>query len=470
MKNVLLLFIIFFTTITFAQDKQTQSKELYASALKAYQNNEYKSALSNLQKAIEIGGGTNKYIEVLKVNCFIAQKEWENAKSGADNLFKSLPNDKVLNTLSLNQEQINTKYKSFLNTAKEKKQKEIQAKITILESKKEQAIDNINSEIAIKNKIIEVEAKAKTGLNTLENLKEGYLYSIDKPKISSNPDEKSYFVFYGDEYLIFTIPTKEALTTFADLNTFDFKPNGKNSRDKRMYFSNKKIQTTWFRKTEYEETNGNKVKYIEYINGKNVAIPLKYSMHKENSVYYYYKNGELLAGSHVGFNLSSLFSKFDDNLNNPYIETGKIEKVVNNSFVNNEELKIKIKANHFKETNDKNVSFKLSLKPHLISTIFLSEKIIYKTMPRLAGIDNGGKHLDGFGMYYPKEALGIDYIVKSYSLPLKNIPITNETLTQLSESKFDELDFRATYNMFNSNTEGLPLHEKYFKYIVNCCK
>ncbi len=79
---VILLFVLTCSVQdAFGQSKRQESQDLYFEATTSYQESDYNKVFDLLSQAELIGGGSNAYIQALRIKCYVAQEEWDNAKN-----------------------------------------------------------------------------------------------------------------------------------------------------------------------------------------------------------------------------------------------------------------------------------------------------------------------------------------------------------------------------------------------------
>jgi|GEM_PF-6906033 len=202
------LFLFLFTTPITAQN-QAKSKAYYFSAESSFNEKRYNDALELLQKSIEAGGGSNAYIESLKVQCYVAKKDWTNAKKALDKCYTYNPNNDILKKLSPIILKVDEQYEKAKEAARQKRIAEEKARQEKL--RKQRELEAKQRELARKkvelSKKLEPEIRQKVAY--FEQLADGKPYLLkDWKHITSSKEERAYLLFHYNEFVIYIVPNK----------------------------------------------------------------------------------------------------------------------------------------------------------------------------------------------------------------------------------------------------------------------
>lgn len=123
------------------------------------------------------------------------------AKNSLEKCYKYNPNNDILKELSPLIIKIDEEYDKAVAKEKQRILAEREAQRKKLEQEKQEALKK--SQLTS-----EIEPQAAKQITAFENLVEGkiYIYKPDK-NITSSSSERSFFVFYGDKYLIIIVPS-----------------------------------------------------------------------------------------------------------------------------------------------------------------------------------------------------------------------------------------------------------------------
>lgn len=137
-KKLLLigLFILGVSTLSFGQNNTAKSKAYYFSAQDSYATKNYDDALKLLMKSEKFGGGSNAFIQSLRVKCYADSNQWVEAKKALDKCYSYDPNNDILKDISpyilkmdeeiKRVEKVRIQREQAANAAREKKAKEKQ--------------------------------------------------------------------------------------------------------------------------------------------------------------------------------------------------------------------------------------------------------------------------------------------------------------------------------------------------------
>ncbi len=89
-----------FCISAFSQNNQAKSKAYYFSAETSFEKGDYTDALTLLEKSEKTGGGSNAFIEAMRVKSYAAQKQWEKANQALNKCYSFNPNNIVIKDLS----------------------------------------------------------------------------------------------------------------------------------------------------------------------------------------------------------------------------------------------------------------------------------------------------------------------------------------------------------------------------------
>lgn len=205
-KKILTLLLLLVSFLSYSQQNEAKSKAFFFSAQDAFKSKKYDDALNLLDKSIEAGGASNAYIEALKAKCYAGKKDWVNTKQALEVCYTYNPGDEVLMDLSPIILQADTEYEKAIKAEQDRILAEQQAEMLRIQQEQEAQMAAIEKE---QNRIKTANEAYKTAyyiLQVYKKLKEGYPYLINTKKITDLDSEKSVFIFYGDKYIIYTIP------------------------------------------------------------------------------------------------------------------------------------------------------------------------------------------------------------------------------------------------------------------------
>lgn len=324
---------------TSAETNQQNETKIASTSISA----EEQSLLKELDEARTnasqpISNPTKDQIKNIYVNTkrFLAQKNYEKAIDELEKVNKMSP-DLDFPTIQF------LKAKSYIGAHRYLEAKE---ELNVLEKRK--VSDQISKELPLLTKQInqginesatyeKYNVTLKKQLQLLEAMQEGkvYVFKHNKFKVTKYNTEVSYFVYFGNKYLILTLPNKEVITRF-DKNTIRF-----TSQDADFLYKNNKLTIMYAPKTKtYSGVYSMAFLVLdpdrqEFIGGEGDAmIQFNRSDHYANHTwYYFFVNNALWVASKFG----SEYCRTGE-VSNPIIETGELKRYIDYRYITDVEL------------------------------------------------------------------------------------------------------------------------------------
>ncbi len=383
-KHIIILAITFSVSTANLLAQISDVRSFYIKAFEEYQKKEYTSALTNLQKAEQAAGKTNEYIESLKALCYFETKDIAKCEQSLKAFYSySCSNASLNNQMS----ELVIKLQKY---QQDQRIKEIKDEIDLAKSEGDVVTSTlvlVQSKIAERNAIIQASIDYKNELeadvNVLSHLEEGRIY-VFKPssRLSDSKIEESYFVFYGDKYMIFTIPVSQVVREL-NKNTVSFSTY--DAQRYSEYVTNLKVKTNSGKK----EYNFHKVPHYSnvFIGGGGDDLlwhGQQYTTFNQNLYYYNY-------GGYLGVDIE-MYTDFKSGYYNPYIEVGRISKtidyrIVSDSAISNQLVNLNV------IDNVNSGKLKISMRANSRKMIFPEKHITYTLMDQnVEGSYTGGNY------------------------------------------------------------------------------
>jgi hypothetical protein len=464
MKYHLTLFLfLIISTFSFAQQNEAKSKAFYFSAQDAFKANNYDSALSLLEKSEEAGGASNAYIEALKAKCYAGKKDWVNTKQALEVCYTYSPGDDVLKDLSPIILQADTEYEKVIKAEQDRILAEQQAEMLRIQQEQEAqmaAIEKEQNRIKTANEHYD---SAYNLLNSFKKLKEGVPYLIKTKTITDLDSEKSVFIFYGDKYIIYTIPNIGYVKNlFKDNIAFD--PSvGDNAMQRVVKHKNStggKSESYFKRSPQYNN--------VFYSKHGMVWIGQQYTTFTDELYYYYInKNANTNYADDIDLYCDTDIKEDFGIYLNPYIKTGKILKGVNYDFIIDEDLKADYKSEGFQQVDLYEPVYLISAERETFSMLFPRKEVTYVMADDNAKDQNSAQKY----LYFEEQGVKAHYGLINYKSFQKNaqgklllniIGVNNDFI--MSKEQFNSIydafnsskDSSTTLQFFNNEAYTLP--------------
>jgi len=219
----------------------------------------------------------------------------------------------------------------------------------------------------------------------------------NRNSLTSSEDEKSVLVFYNSKYFVYTVPNERYVTKL-------FKAN---ASYRKMY----KVELNGWITKKLKSSYGSKSDVSFFVSRKysNVFIggfgdELIWTKGRQNTVfdktlYYFYNTQYFSCDIHE-------IASFDKDIYNPYIETGSLLKTVDYNLIHDENLKLILEMNGFKnkplESLDNPVGLEITIIPNRnVKMLFPLKKVKYKYVDHIkAAYKSGGSLYKGSYMYF----------------------------------------------------------------------
>jgi len=492
-KKILFLVLLLQGTYSFSQT----TKENYLKAKEEYDLFKYSETINYLNKAKSQLGRTNPKIESLLMAAHYQNGDIVKAKIAYETLLKVTPYSRqqtpeFLDLVAMGKEidialakkeeefkeEKNNQLAIGMRKASEVEKaynKNFEAKKTALKSRNpeerlfEKAKLSSNSEyltefinayptslyskVAAKElRFIEIAKEVKPAIEQdlidLENLVEGKPYLVtNRNKLTSSAKEISILIFYGTQYIIYTIPDNNiAQNLTKDKVSFYL-----SERDQDGYV-NVKIASKYGSKQKMAFK-----KSIHYSNvyfggyGADILWSGRQNTVFDYNLYFYYYFNSL----HCDAKLKTSFQK---DYYNPYLETGEINKMIDYNVVKDQALLAKIKVNEIQNVsgvdNAKKEGVSLAFKPSgNIKMIYPLKKITYNYVETVKGkySVNGAKYKGEFLYFTPGKTTN-HYGYQQYDVAYPKANLLSSIADINTPYKMSRTSFNSIYKAF-SNTE-----------------
>lgn len=421
-----LLLSLFFAVQTYAQSNLLKAVELKKQAQTEYNNGNYASAKSKINSAISL-----------------IQKE------GMD-----IPGEMIA-------------LRNKINAAIDKEAKDKAAadeRRRELAAEKQRQLERAalqkeaDTKLAKEREMARYEPGIRSALNKLDKLKEGRVYVIERYALTTSSSEKNYFVYYGNKYLIFTIPNEYVVNNFKKSNiTF----NSYNAQKFNSYVTTVKV------KNSYGKQNLTFRKGIHYSNvflGGNGDELLwhgtQYTNYDENVHYYYYTT--LL---HADLEMEQTFEK---EYFQPYIQAGTLSRLADYNFIVKDSLTSELRESDFRQASlPGSTKVKMSLQStSFTNMLFVTKKINYQLIDNsVEGSFSGGgyNYTRGFLYYQPKTRTSYYAFVQ-----FPNVSYTTEDVLGKLKRLDEELIIpKSTFDSFYESFGTYSSSDSQYRYFSN---
>lgn len=315
----------------------------------------------------------------------------------------------------------------------------------------------------------EVKPAIEQDLIDLENLVEGKPYLVtSRAKLTSSTKEISILIFYGSQYIIYTIPDDNiAKNLIKDKVSFYL-----SERDQDGYVNVKlskygSKQTMAFKKSIHYSNV-----YIGGYGADMLWTGKQNSVFDYNLYFYYYFNS-----LHCDAKLKTSFQK---DYYNPYIETGKVNKMIDYNVVKDPALLTKIKVNEIQNIsgvdNAKKEGVSLIINPlGNIKMIYPQKNITYNYVETVKGkysVDGTG-YKGEFLYFTPRESTN-HYGYQQYDVYYPKANLLTSIADVNTPYKMSRTSFNSIYKTFSdsenksayfSNSEYVDFYNAIFELV-----
>ncbi len=449
--------LIVMTAISaFGQNNQAKSIAYYYAAEELFESSNYDEALSQLEKSVEAGGGSNATIEALRAQCYAGKKDWIMAKKTLEKCYAFNPKADILKKLSSVIISVDDEYEKAMEAERQRKEQARQEELARLKREEEKKMAAQQLEIKKNNLATSLHPRISDEIAQFNELEEGRPYLVTyRNALTSSTSEKSVLIFYGNEYIIYTIPS---VSVAKNLNKEKIRFNGydANHGDGVIHI---KIKPDYGDKQETHFKKG--IHYSNVFLG-GFGDELMWTsgeqyLQFDKTLYYYYYFNTL----HCDIEMNTSFSK---DYYNPYIETGFITKTVDYDLVRDDNLRQTLKGAGVgnKPTPDINspVGLEFKIKPSRnMKMVYPQKKITYNMKDKLKGeyVSNNTEYKGTFLYYVPLTSsshYGLMQFNKYYSEADLLTSITGlSTDYRMSRSTFNSIYKAFSEDIGNGNSQ-----------------
>ena len=431
------------------QANQAKSIAYYYAAEELYESSNYNEALKQLDRSVEAGGATNATIEALRAQCYAGKKDWIKAKETLDICYTFNPKADILKKLSPIIIIIDDEYENALETERKQKEKIRQNELARQKREHDKKLAAQQLENKMKNIAASLKPKTEKDIHRFLNLEEGRPYLVTyRSSLTSSTNERSVFIFYGEKYIIYTVPsttiTDKLFKDNVSFNGYDANHGDNNVIHMKIKPSYGDKRLTHFKKgIHYSNV------FLGGFGDELMWTSGEQRVEFEKTLYYYYYSNTL----HCDIELKT---SFQEKYYNPYVETGTITKTIDYDLVKNDKLYNKLlDADVDNKSTDINSpeGLVISLVPSSnIKMLYPLKEITYQMKDKLKGeyISGTSEHKGTFLYFVPKTTSShYGFIQYNKSYPKANLlsSITGLTTSYIiSETKFNSL-----YKSFNEN-------------------
>lgn len=375
----------------FTQSNSDLAKAYYTRAEQEFASSDYNECMKNLDKALEyLEGKSFTKIEYLYTQCLYKKGHNKEAQKHLKRFFDLKPDNnstmyvEMINlTLEINEK---AEAENQAELARQKRQRDKQLAEQQLKTRK----NNIASVML---------PEVKRIFNMYSSFEEGRPYLVKHRKaLTSSTEEKAYFIFYGDKFIIYTIPSKSVVQKI-NKNTISF--DGFDANRGKDFVISAKLKPPYGDKSITYFKKGLHFSNI-FLGGFGDELMWtsgEQSLEFEKTIYYYYYYNTLYCDV-------QLKSTFQENYYNPYIETGTITKTVDYELINDPDLEKKLRDSGFKNKKSANLDSPDLPEINIITSdnmkmLYPQKKITYKMEDKIKNeYYNNGNEIKGTFLYY----------------------------------------------------------------------
>lgn len=457
MKHIIFLIVILFIN-GFAASGQgmdtrtkNQIKAKYYSAKELYEKKEYNKTIKKIEEIdAMVNGNTLASAQNLKVKAYIGLEEYEQA---AKELY-------ILEGLNLSESIIKeiSGHSMIIENRIEAERKRQQA---IIEKREREEFERLEQIIKAEKARRAKEVKIKEASELLypeinedfylfSKLEEGRPYLVTyRSSLTSNSNESAYFIFYGEKYIIYTIPS-ESVVVYLNKNNVSFSGSDANRFDDDVIHM--KIKNQWGDKTLTHFKKG--IHYSNVFLGGfgDELMWTSGTQYQEfdKTLYYYYFYNTLYCDI-------ELKTSFEKNYYNPYIETGTITKTVDYTFVQDDELYAKLKAANVKNKASYSIDSPNGLEIKLVPSnnikmLYPQKLVTYKMLDKLKGeyITDGTEYKGTF-LYFTPKTTSSHYGFIQYGKSFGKADLLTSVTGLSNNYIMSSVRFNSLYKSFNEN-------------------
>lgn len=448
MKKIILFIFLIISTFSFAQQNEAKSKAFYFSAQDAYTSKNYDGALSLLDKSIDAGGASNAYIEALKAKCYAGKKDWVQTKKTLETCYTYGPGDDILKDLSPIILQADTEYEKAIKAEQDRILAEQQAELQRIKEQQAAQQEAIKKE---QDRIATAEEYYSVHYNLLQKykkLQEGVPYLIKTKKITDLDSEKSIFIFYGDKYIIYTIPNIGYVKNlFKDNIAFD--PSvGDDSM--RRYVKHK---SSYNGKTEAYFKRSPRYNNVFYSKNAMLWVGQQYTTFEDELYYYYYnKTTNSSYADDIDLYCDTDIKEDMGVYLNPYIKTGIISKYVNYDYIIDEDLKADYKSEGFKHIGVSQPAYNVEAHRETFSMLFPRKKVTYVMVDDNAKDRNSAQKY----LYFEEQGVKTQYGLINYKSFQENAQgkLLSNIIGVNNDFKMYKYQFNNIFDVFNDTKDS----------------
>lgn len=424
MKYLITLSLFFFTITSFGQS----SIELYKQAESLYNNDRANQALEKLAVCETSLNSSNAVIEQLRVKCYFELNEYDKAEKALINFFKYRASESLVEEMKDYASKIHT---VKIENAKKELQKSKKAALTDFNTLSDNLFTSEMSKINKEIKKIKLSLTQKENddlieqdLQFLESLKEGFYYKFKGNKITSSSNEVSYIVFYGNKYVIFTIPNKANLPNLNTNNTGKYFKPSSNLEDETTAVVRYKRVNYFYRKSSFYDN-------LALSSNEHILWSGKQYQSFDYEIYYFLWGNSLIGD----FTMPERFNK---DIYTPYIECGRLLKIYNFNMVS-KKTRNRLKALGFVNSAISSNKLKVENRQYRnIISLFAYHKNKYSINGRNTAkyIKNGATYKREYLICVPLKT-DKGYGLNRYANPNSNFNFTESIGDLLTEKKYE---------------------------------
>ena len=438
-KTFLFFLSLIITTFSFSQSASDRAKAYYIEAEKSFELKDYKKTLKYLDKTEEFLGSTNSRILALRVKSYYNLEDYYKARN-ALNQFSGYKSSEALKNEILGyiikvDEAIEEIERKELQRQKKEQEKRLAA----------QKLQNKKNSIAAA-----ILPQVKEIMYDFNSLEEGRAYLITYRKsLTSSTDEKAYFIFHGDKFIIYTIPNK---SVFEKLNKSSIDFDGYDANRGNDYVISAKLKPAYGDKRITYFKKGVHFSNV-FIGGFGDEIMWTSGTQNnefDKTLYYYFYYNTI----HCDVKLKNTFQ---EHYYNPYIETGTLNKTVDYDLINDADTERMLRNKGFKNKKSSSLDKPNLPKIELVTSnnmkmIFPQKKVRYKFQDKVKNeyYANGTEYKGTYLYYRPMTSTShYGFVQVSKYYPGKDIfdAITGTTNSYVLSSS----NFESIYSSFSED-------------------
>lgn len=431
------------------QNNQAKSIAYYYAAEELFESSNYDEALTQLEKSVEAGGGSNATIEALRAQCYAGKKDWIMAKKTLDKCYAFNPKADILKKLSSVIITVDDEYEKALEVERQRKEQARQEELARLKREEEKKLAAQQLENKKNNIAAALSPEFDRQMDVFNQLEEGRPYLVTyRNSLTSSSSEKAVLIFYGNEYIIYTIPSVEVAKKLKK-ETISFTGWDANHGDGVIHM---KIKPDYGDKRETHFKKG--IHYSNVFLG-GFGDELMWTsgeqyLQFDKTLYYYYYYNTL----HCDIEMNTSFS---EHYYNPYIETGLITKTIDYDLVNDSDVEQKLRnagvGNKPTSNLDAPAGLEIRIKPSQnMKMLFPQKKITYALKDKLKGeyISNNTEYKGTF-LYFVPSSSSSHYGFMQFGKYYGEADLLT-SITEISSSyRMPQATFNSIYKAFSED-------------------